>query len=425
MRTAKWLLLPVVLFGLVILSGTDAPPAATDINPTWSPPDAAPEANTPLEALVKGSNQFACDLYARLRVKEGNLLLSPYSIATLCSMTHAGARGRTAEQIAQVLHNTLTAAEVAEASRELVSRITGQKADAAQRKGIELTTANSLWVHQGYPVKPEFVNLLKANWKADVGQVDFFGATEAARTKINAWVARETRNMISEIFPRGALDGTTRLALVNAVYFKGIWQTKFKKGDTSDRPFTPPGGQAVEVPMMHQDSVYSYIDEKDFHGVILPYGSGDMAMVVLLPRAVDGLGKLEEALSAEKLDQWCSQAHGSEVDLYLPKFTFSSGFSLPKELQALGMTDAFEGGKADFSGMTGDKSLFLSVVEHRAIIEVDEEGTRAAAATGGGFGCSAKGPSVIFRADHPFLFLIRDTRTHAILFMGRVTNPKG
>jgi serpin B len=255
--------------------------------------------------------------------------------------------------------------------------------------------------------------------------VDFIGAAEASRKTINAWVERQTKEKIKNLIPKGVLDSMTRLVLTNAIYFKGNWARQFKEDQTKDAPFILADGRKIETAMMNQTAEFGYMEVETLQGLELPYVDKELSMIILLPKALDGLGGLEEALNQENLSQWLARLYRRKVVVSVPKFKATSQFSLASVLTSMGMKDAFTS-DADFSGINGRKDLFISAVIHKAYVDVNEEGTEAAAATGVTMKLTSIGPSrtPVFRADHPFLFLIRDNYSGSILFIGRVINPK-
>jgi len=368
--------------------------------------------------VAEGCNRFAFDLYARLKSGEGNLFLSPYSISTALTMTYGGARGQTADQMAHVLHLPSSGEAVHDAYGALQNDLNAAGGGGA----FELVVANRLWGQKGFAFLPEFLSLLEARYGAGLEQVDFAGATEAARQTINAWVEKQTRDKIKELLKPGILGRETTLVLTNAIYFKGKWAEEFDEKATQDDDFFITPEKKVAAPLMHRAAKFGYFEGDGLQALELPYQGDRLAMVVLLPTAKDGLAALEAALSAEKVTEWLGKLHRREVRVALPRFKTTAEFSLKDTLVAMGMTDAF--GDADFSGMTGKKDLFISAVVHKAFVDVNEEGTEAAAATAV---IMAKGampePTPEFRADHPLLFLIRDSRTGAILFLGRILDP--
>jgi serpin B len=369
--------------------------------------------------VSKGITEFAMDLYARLRDEKGSLFFSPYSVSTALAMTYAGARGQTALEMAKTLHFTLDQGHLHRAYAALGANLqtTGKKA------GTDLYIANALWGQHGYHFLPDFLKLTEENYGAGVYDVDFDGHTEEARNQINAWVEKQTKEKIKELLKRGVLTPATRLVLTNAIYLKSNWQSPFNKKATREQPFTISADQKVQVPMMHQSADFGYCDGGSFEALDLPYAGKELSMLVLLPKKVDGLQELERALTAAKLAEWLPLLRQGKVDVALPKFKMSAEFNLGRTLSAMGMPTAFSP-KADFSGMTGSRDLFLSEVVHKAYVDVNEEGTEAAAATGAVMTLTAALPSRVFRADHPFVFAIRDARSNSILFMGRVTDPR-
>ena len=372
---------------------------------------------------VDGNTAFALDLYGELRGKPGNLFVSPYSISTALAMTYAGARGNTEAQMAKVLHFALGQDALHGQFRTLEATLN----PASKKRGYELSVANALWGDQGYKFLDAFLAVVKDNYGGNLRRLDFRGATEAARQRINAWVEEKTNGKIKDLIPRGILDANTRLVLTNAIYFKGDWQRAFKKSRTRDLPFTRGDGSKVAAPMMSQTAHFGYAETPQFQALAMPYVGRDVSMVVFLPRKHDGLPALERSLSPESLAKWLRPTRWPrEVRVLLPRFTMASEFRrLARVLQAMGMTDAFRGATADLSGMNGRKyDLFIAAVIHKAFVDVNEKGTEAAAATAVVAKDNAiQAPPPVFRADHPFLFLIRHNPTGSILFMGRVADP--
>jgi serpin B len=397
-----------------------AVPACTKSKPAASEESSASAEE--LAAVAKGNNQFAFELYAKLRQQKGNLFFSPYSISTALAMTSAGARGETLEQMNKTLHFTLDQDRLHPAFATLVKQVNGD----GEKRGYQLSTANALWGQKGHGFLPDFLKLTKDRYGAGLNEVDFVNATEQARQTINAWVAKETQDKIKEMIQEGVLDQITRLVLTNAIYFKGDWASPFSKHATTDLPFFLNANRKVQAPMMRQGGKFKYLDGEDFQALEMPYVGKELSMVVLLPKKVNGLADFEKTLTADKLSDWLAQTHQLEVYVTLPKFKLTAEFKLEDELSEMGMPLAFSE-EADFSGMDGKKELFLGNVIHKAFVEVNEEGTEAAAATAVVVAKSDDGPErqlPVFRADHPFVFLIRDTRTESILFLGRVVNPK-
>jgi serpin B len=380
-------------------------------------------------AVAKGNNQFAVDLYAKLSIerKDGNIFFSPFSISTALSMTYAGARGKTAEEMKNALHFTLPDQKLHSAMGALMGDLNA----AGKSGGFQLSVANALWAEKSHQFLPEFLALNKANYGAGLETVDFAGDTEGARKTINSWVEKQTQDRIKDLIQPGVLHTITRLVLTDAIYFKGEWRSKFEASATKDEPFRLDGGKKIAAPMMHQFGVFDYAEGHGFKALELPYRGGSLAMLVLLPDKDDGLAAMEKALTVETIAK--IRTSEADVTLTLPKFTMTSEFSLQETLSALGMKTAFLSGIADLSGIDGVTDpggrLYMSAVVHKAWVDVSEKGTEAAAATAVVVDCEPSKPpkrkKVTFTADHPFIFAIRDQETGSILFLGRVANPKG
>ena len=372
------------------------------------------------EIVVEGNSAFAFGLYEKIKEGEGNIFFSPYSISTALAMTYAGARGKTEEQMGTTLHFTLDQKQFHPAFARLEAQL-----KAIQEKGdIKLNIANALWTQEDYVFHSEFLKVIERNYGAVLNSVDFKRAHEKARKKINAWVEQKTKDKIKDLIKPGVLNSLTRLVLTNAVYFKGKWKSQFKKCRTKKNPFCLSANKSVEVPMMTQKRQFRYMGNDSLQILEMPYVGSYLAMVVLLPRKVDGLTQLEADLNVENLHMWLSHFRKREVSVFLPKFKMTSQFRLSETLASMGMPDAF-GGNADFSGINGKRDLFISAVIHKAFVDVTEEGTEAAAATAGVISLTSapSKPPPTFRADHPFLFLIHDNRSGSIIFIGRIVNP--
>ena len=303
-----------------------------------------------------------------------------------------------------------------------------ERAGQGKTNGVELAQANGLWAQKDYKFRKEYFDLVTQNYGAGVENLDFKGATEEARKTINAWVEKQTKDKVKELLTPGIITQLTRLVLTNAIYFKGEWETQFEKGKTKNEAFTMADGTKADVPTMHGKLEASYGEGEGFQMLELPYKGRELSMVVYLPNKADGIAELEGKLTAgdfaaRKFGGELWRLHSREVEVALPKFKMTSEFRLDETLKAMGMKDAF--GDADFSGMTGGKELSIGAVVHKAYVEVNEEGTEAAAATAVVMEGRAATAVPVFRADHPFLFVIRDVRTGSVLFMGRVMDPRG
>ncbi len=382
----------------------------------------SPSAAADRAAVVKGNNAFAVELYSQLRKQSGNLFFSPESISTALAMTYAGARGDTASEMAKTLHFTLPPQRLHPAMGALLSDLN------AAHNGYQLRVADALWAQQGYTFLDDFLKVTKSDYGAGFNQVDFKSAAEAARLTINNWVQQKTQNKIVNLISPGALKPDTRLVLTNAIYFKGDWQTPFEKSYTEDDDFHLSQKQTVKAPLMHRSDSFNYFDGGSFQALEIPYKRGELSMIVFLPNDISGLPALEQSLTASNMQHWLSQLHSvPKVILTLPRFKMTRQFELQETLGAMGMPQAFTT-DADFSGMTGGRDLFISAVIHKAYVDVNEQGTEAAAATAVLMMPTMARqertpPPIVFRADHPFIFLIRDNRSGGILFMGRVTDP--
>jgi serpin B len=380
----------------------------------------------PATNLANAINAFATDLHTRLaRDEKGSLFFSPFSIETALAMTSAGARGETLEEMQKTLH---LPDEPHAAFGDLLNHLNGPNFFRAPRK-YQLSVANAIWAQKGYPWRKEFIELTRKHYGAGMVEVDF-SESEAARKRINDWVEDETREKIKDLIPAGAITVLTRMVLANAIYFKGDWQVRFDKKLTQDAPFTRADGTKANVPLMHQTAEFGYGEfemgitrqQEKVQVLELPYSGRELSMLVYLPRNPDGVDWLAQWLSKENLG--APELKQQKVRVYLPRFKAESKFRLNEPLMDLGMKKAFGG--ADFTGMSPNgKDLSISHVLHKAFVDVNEEGTEAAAATGVIIKerVSAPAEPVVFRADRPFVFAIRDNKTGAALFVGRYSGP--
>lgn len=382
-------------------------------------------AEADLDRLEGGNRAFALDLYQQLRVKDGNQFYSPYSISLALAMTFAGARGETESQMAQAMHFDLPQASLHPAinalSLKLASR--AQPAGEDQEGGLMLNIANSLWGQAGFAFQSDFMDMLAESYGAGMREVDFANS-EQARQLINDWVAEETRDKIKDLIPSGALNPLTRLVLANAIYFKAAWQYPFEEQATSKDDFTLLEGEVIQADTMRQSKMFGYAKGDGYQSVELPYSGRSTSMLIFLPDE-DRFEEFEAALDSELITDTLDNLTPAQVELSLPKFKVESTFSLNEALAALGMPDAFDADKADFSGMTGQPDLFISSVVHKAFVDVNEAGTEAAAATAVIMELKAMpSESVTLKINRPFIFAIIDRETGTILFMGRVLDPR-
>ncbi len=378
-----------------------------------------------LDHLVEGNTAFALRLYGRLPASAGNLIFSPYSISSALAMTRAGARGATAAQMDAALGWDPAATNLHASFHGLDAAL-----EAGCLKGkVEMSVANSLWPAKRYEFLPDFLAKLEANYRAGVEPLDYSAEAGRARSTINAWVAEKTNHKITDIIAPGALNAATRLVLVNAIYFKAAWARPFREKQTQAGDFHIQPGKTLKTPFMNQTGDFPCFENDDLQTLALPYAANRFRMVILLPRETGGLGRLEAKLTPENLKSWAPPARPQKVAVALPKFKMTRSFQLADALGEMGMADAFDSRRADFSGMDGHPHwLYISAVAHKAFIEANEAGTEAAAATAVTMRATAfSKPSEprVFRADHPFLFLIQETTTGSILFLGRVAEPGG
>jgi serpin B len=371
--------------------------------------------------LVSGLDGFTVKSYKQLNQGDGNVILSPLNIATVLSMVLAGARGPTADEIRSVLgapNNPGYDASVGALLRGL--------AENGNAGGNQLLTADGLWVQKGFDLNPAFEKTMETDYRAAVDPVDFVMNAEAVRSRINNWTEERTKGRIKDLLRPGSISAQTRLVLASAIYFYGTWQAPFVTSKTKPAPFTLPAGATTQAAFMNQTSHFGYTETPSAQLLEMPYAGTGFAFDVLLPKTAAGLPELERSLAKDTLTGWLGNLAPRNVQLSLPKFRAESEFSLGKTLAAMGMPTAFSN-QADLSGISGKRGLMISEVVHKAFVEVSERGTEAAAATGAVIAAArARAPeqAVVFRADHPFLFLIRDTRTGAILFIGRLTDPR-
>jgi serpin B len=388
--------------------------------PRATSPDVAP---ADLAELVAGNSAFAFDLYQAIRGEEDNLFLSPYSISLALAMTYAGARGDTEQQMADTLHDSLPQGRLHPAFNALDLELASRAEGAEGQDGrFRLNIANSIWGQTGYSFLPQFLDILAQNYGAGLRVLDFVTEPEDSRVTINNWVSDETEAKIKDLLPPNSITPATVLVLTNAIYFNAAWLHPFDEEVTHDGTFNLLDGDQVTVPMMERTAYFGYAEGEGYQAVELPYDGQELSMVILLPEA----GRFEEftsALDSEAAALIVAGVTPQEVRLTMPRFTYESGFSLKETLAAMGMPAAFA--EADFSGMDGTRSLFIDDVFHKAFVAVDEAGTEAAAATAVVVARAAFIRPKAVTVDRPFVFMIRDIDTEAILFLGHVVNPSG
>lgn len=370
--------------------------------------------------FTRDNADFAFALHAKLPAK-GNLFYSPYSISSAFGMVYAGAAGETAAELAGALRFAGDPADLHRAFQE-----TNEDLNAWGKSGaVKLTVANALWGEQSRSFLKEFVEVCDKRYGGALRRFDLRGGAAKVRDLINAWVERNTGGRIAGIIPEGGINSDTKLVLTNAIYFKGDWLHLFDKARTAPAPFFKAGGGKATASLMAKVDSFRYGEFDGFQALELPYRGEKLAMLVLLPKTPGGLPALEKRLSGLALQRWGESLREGEVEVYLPKFKLEGNYQLNALLASLGARRAFDASKADFSKMTGGRDLYITSAVHKAFVAVDEEGTEAAAATVVMMGPTAaavrKAPPV-FRADRPFVFLIRDIRGN-VLFVGRLSDP--
>lgn len=406
---------------VLIVAGCVAAGSSNQFNPPIPDHTFAGETvmSATIESLVAANNEFGFDLFNQLRGqdKDKNLFFSPLSVATALAMTYNGAAGETSLAMNRTLkYGEMNQTELNQSSSALLAKL--KSADP----NVQLLIANSLWARQGIQFNPAFLDRNRQFFGAEIAALDF-GNPQSVNT-INGWVSQNTKGKIPKILDQ--IGGDQVMFLINAVYFKGQWQKKFDAARTQNLPFHLPTGATKQTPMMSQSGSYQYLRGDNFQAVSLPYGQGGASLYLFLPDDGSSLTGLLSGLNYSKWQQWMTSFRNSPGDVKLPRFKMDYARELNNPLSSLGMAVAFDRGKADFSGMRTQKDLFISQIKHKAVIEVNEEGTEASAATSVGMSTTSMRPvqqRFNFIADRPFLLAIRDQQTGAILFLGAVFEP--
>ncbi|MEJ2721847.1 MAG: serpin family protein [bacterium] len=408
-----------------VTTGSDRPQGNVRMNDQTKQNVTKPRANpgiSPFLDVAEANTRFGLNLLGALRAAgeghEGNLFVSPLSVSIALAMTYNGASGETAEAMARVLgFSHLDVGALNNAMAGLTATL--EHGDSL----VQLTIANSLWGRQGFSFSELFLDRNREYYGAEVATLDF--DSPDAPAAINRWVSDATKGMITKIVDQ--IPPEVVLELINAIYYKGRWQKEFDAARTRQLPFHLATGDSVNVPMMSQSGSYRYMAGEGFQAVRLPYGEGEIAMYVFLPDAPPGLDALLGSLDGDTWSKWMSAFHKRDGNVLLPRFKTKYECLLNGPLKAMGMAIAFEAGRADFSGMTSQPAnLFISSVLHKAVVEVNEEGTEAAAVTEITIGVTAAIPEekpFRFVADHPFFFVIRDDGTGTVLFLGIINSP--
>ncbi|XP_014636980.1 PREDICTED: serpin B10 [Ceratotherium simum simum] len=397
-----------------------------------------------MDSLAKSINQFALEFSKKLAESaEGkNIFFSPWGISTSLAMVYLGTKGTTAAQIAQVLQFTrdqditsrpesekkrkmeLNSGEVEEIHSDFQMLISEIK---KRSNAYILKTANRIYAEKTYPFHIKYLEDMRTYFGAEPQSVNFLEAPDQVRKEINSWVESQTEGKILNLLPDDAVDSDTRMVLVNALYFKGIWEHQFLVQDTTEKPFriNKATSKPVQMMSMREKLQVFHIENPQALGLQLNYKSRDLSLFILLPEDMSGLDQLEKAITYEQLSEWTSadMMELYDVQLYLPKFKLEEAYDLKSALSSMGMRDAFNQSRADFSRMSMLRNLFLSNVFHKSVVEINEQGTEAAAGTGSEVGFRIRLPTIEFNADHPFLFFIRHNKTNSILFYGRFCSP--
>jgi len=410
-----WIVTSIVVVLILIVGGFLL------FNQNSSPTNDNPISTEGLSNVVDANNKFAIDLYSKYKTNEGNVFFSPYSISTALAMTYEGARGQTAEEMQKVFYFPEDSNTMRNGYANLYAEI--NKPD----KKYKLSVANALWAENDFQFLDEYFNVVDQYYNGKVTNLDFKRDPEGSRVTINNWVEDKTNDKIKDLIPSGVINSMTRLVLTNAVYFKGEWVKQFNKDDTIERDFTTDSNNIVKAFMMQRtddESIYNYGENNILQILEMPYSGDDLSMLIILPKD-NNLEDVEKSFTTDELSDWKDELKEQRVNVFLPRFKFETKYFMAEDLAEMGMPTAF--GNADFSGMTGKMDLVISQVIHQAFVEVNEEGTEAAAATAVIMKETSAGPGgptiPVFNANHPFIFIIQQKDTGNILFMGRVSNP--
>ncbi|MEO0240768.1 MAG: serpin family protein [candidate division WOR-3 bacterium] len=369
-----------------------------------------------IRKICESNNKFAFELYFKLKDKEENIFFSPLSINSAFLIVYEGSRGNTKKEIEDVFgfpEEKIRRPNFARVFNEI----------NREDKKYTLYTANALWVQKDFRILKEYKEIIKKYYISEIENLDFAGETEKSRQIINSWVSEKTRGKIKDLIPQGGLNALTRAVITNAIYFKGNWLKKFDEKNTKEEDFFVSEEKRIKVPMMKMEKeIFNYFEDDKLQVIEIPYDGEEVSMFIFLPKSLD-INSINEYLNYEKFKEIKENIRREEVDIYIPKFKMETKYLLNNVLYEMGIKDAFSEIDADFSGISGKKELFISNVYHKAYIEVNEEGTEAAAATGIVVEITAVRFRKIFKADHPFVFLIYDKKLENILFLGRIVNP--
>ena len=383
-------------------------PKVTDLTP-----------NEKSAKIIAADNQFGFELFKKVNAsldEPKNTMISPMSVSLALAMVYNGTEGNTKAQMEQMLHKAgMTSEDINQSYKELVAAL------ISHDPKVELSISNAIFYRKTFPVKDAFKTTNKNYYNAEVSGLDFSKTAETLN-KVNGWVNTNTKGKIDKIIEQVKAEDI--MYLLNAIYFNGEWKYRFDTKETADRSFTKENNTVVQVPTMKIEKPFNYFNHSDFQLLEMPYGSGKYSMLIFLPASGKNTGDVISMMSSENVNGWISKLSEQKKEVFLPKFEFKFDNSLKDELAALGMTDAFDDAKANLSGISDAAQLVISEVMHKTYIKVDERGTEAAAVTGITVGVTSMPVDNSFRVDHPFVFAIREKDTQAILFIGKVMDPK-
>jgi len=365
--------------------------------------------------IIKANNQFSLDFYRQVISEDkDNIFFSPLSISTAFAVTYEGTRGTTSQEIADVFGFPTEDSQRRSSFNYVLKSLTESESD------YTLKIANAIWIAQGFKPLSSYVDTAKKYYDSKISNVDF--TSEEGVDSINQWVREKTENKIEKLVEPGSTNELTRLILTNAIYFNGTWAKPFNKDATRDADFKINSDRTVLTPMMWlRGTTLNYTENEKLEVLEIPYEGEKISMIILLPKKVDGIDSLEKSLTVEDFSKWKESLSESRMDVYMPKFTFKTDYDLKGKLQKMGISSAFDQNKADFGGITDLEKLYIEFAIHKAFVDVNEVGTEAAGITG--IGVSATSAPPVFKADHPFIFIIQEKETGNILFIGRMVDP--
>ncbi len=415
----KWL--PVILFSAACTSSSE--PEIPQVRSDLDRDNAPAIGDSEFAAFVDANTDFGTEIYRRVSAQPGNMFMSPHSISIALAMTYAGANGTTASQMADALNFTLPAPQLHDAFNKLDLALASRGTTASSGTiPFRLKTANAVFGQSGMNVMAPFLDTLARSYGAGLHVLDFESDPESARVTINDWVEARTNDKILDLLPPASIKTVTRLVLTNAIYFSAAWDEPFEASETADRPFSLGGDAHVIVPTMHQVTERSYGEGPGYKAAEIVYDGAELSMVVVVP---DDLASFESTLDAQRMKNIVSTMSPRLLTLELPKFKFDAPLALSQVLKDMGMVDPFEIDVADFSGINDEIPLAIGAVLHKGFVAIDEKGTEAAAATAVIINTDSAGPGpATLLVDRPFVFFIRDRATNAVLFIGRVKDPR-